>query len=78
MRKVSEFLRAVWSLVRWGDASLDEHDRRQEICMGCEHLRVKPVGIFCGACGCPEWPVADMRTKWRLPDLECPLDPPKW
>jgi len=74
--KVESFLRALWSFARHGDALLVEHDRRQAICLGCEHLRLMSNGVFCNACECPPWAVSDLRTKWRMRDLKCPKD--KW
>lgn len=74
--KVKSFLRAVWSFVRYGDAPLIEHDRRQKICLGCDRLDVTETGVFCQECRCLHWPVSDLRTKWRMRDLRCPLD--KW
>lgn len=76
MLRVISFLRAVWSFVRWGDVSLVTHDRRQVICLRCDRLQVTKTGIFCRACGCAPWVISDLRTKWRMRDLKCPLE--KW
>jgi hypothetical protein len=74
--KALSFLRAIWSFVRWGDVPLARHDRRQAICLGCEHLEPTANGVFCQECRCPHWAVSDLRTKWRMSDLRCPLG--KW
>jgi hypothetical protein len=74
--KARSFLCAVWSFFWYGDAPLVDHDRRQAICLRCEHLEVTATGVFCKACGCPHWAVSDLRTKWRMRDIKCPLD--KW
>ena len=74
--KARTFLRAVWSFARWGDAPLIEHDERQKECLKCEHLEVTATGVFCGKCGCAKWAISDLRTKWRMRDLKCPID--KW
>jgi hypothetical protein len=74
--KVKSFALAVWSFIRYGDAPLAEHDRRQTICMACEHLRPMASGVFCKACDCPPWAISDLRTKWRMRDVKCPLG--KW
>jgi hypothetical protein len=76
LKKAVNFLRAVWSFVRRGDAPLALHDRRQTICLCCEHLRPTKAGVFCIQCRCPHWPVSDLRTKWRMRDVKCPLN--KW
>jgi hypothetical protein len=74
--KIESFLLAVWSFVRWGDAPLLEHDRRQAICLKCKRLHVTPTGVFCLECRCPHSAISDLRTKWRMRDLRCPLN--KW
>lgn len=74
--KARSFLRAVWSFIRYGDVPLDLHDKRSAICHRCDHMRVTPGGIFCRVCECPHWFVSDLRTKWRMRDVKCPLN--KW
>jgi hypothetical protein len=76
LKKAWSLLRAVSSFVRWGDVPLVEHDRRQKICLGCNRLDVTETGVFCLECRCPHWPGSDLRTKWRMRDLRCPLG--KW
>jgi len=76
LKKVRSFARAIWSLIQHGDAPVIEHDRRQMICLPCEYMSLKVSGVFCGKCDCPEWPVSDLRTKWRLRNLKCPVG--KW
>lgn len=76
LTKVISFLRAVYSFVRHGDIPLIEHDRRQVICLRCDYLRVGKTGVFCHACGCRPSPISDLRTKWRMRILRCPLG--KW
>jgi hypothetical protein len=76
LKKAKSFLRAVWSFARWGDVALAEHDRREAICLDCEHLDVALTGVFCLECRCPHWPISDLRTKWRMRNLKCPLN--KW
>ena len=81
-KKISEkmltFLRAVT-----GPAASDEtYQNRLATCTGCEHLKTVVRGdeqrLFCGACGCGKWRLAELHTKLKFADLECPLDPPKW
>lgn len=76
LKKARSFLRAVWSFIRWGDVPLITHDRRQLICLRCEHIRPTKTGVFCWKCGCPPWAISDLRTKWRMRDIKCPLG--KW
>lgn len=74
--KVRSFLRAFWSLFREGDASMGVYNEREAQCYDCDRMVVTDAGMFCGACGCAPSPVSDLRTKWRLPNLRCPLN--KW
>jgi hypothetical protein len=74
--RAASFFWAVWSFIKYGDAPIKEHDRRQRICLGCERLDVTATGVFCQECRCPHWPMSDLRTKWRMRDLRCPLN--KW
>lgn len=76
LTRAKSFLLAVWSFVRWGDVPLIEHDRRQKICLGCDRLEVTKTGVFCQECRCLHWAISDLRTKWRMRNLKCPLD--KW
>lgn len=75
-RKFADFLAALWSFIRYGDVPLQEHDRRQRICLECPKVQVTQAGLFCLACKCPRWVISDLRTKWRMRVLKCPLE--KW
>jgi len=44
----------------------------------CGHLRVRGGKLYCGACGCPKWHLAELHVKLRFANLECPCDPPLW
>jgi hypothetical protein len=74
--KIWSLLRAIWSFYRWGDVPIVKYDQRQLVCLRCEYVQVVKHGIFCRACGCPPSALSDMRTKWRMRDLKCPLG--KW
>lgn len=76
MGKARSFLRAVWSFARYGDAPLVVYVGRRDTCRECRYLDATPTGIYCGLCDCPRWTLSDLRTKWRMRDLKCPLD--KW
>lgn len=76
LSQVKSLVRAIWSLIRWGDVTVSEYLKRQTICFDCPRLLISERGYFCDACGCPKSPVSDLRTKQRLPDLKCPLG--KW
>jgi len=76
LKKAKSFILAILSFIRWGDAPLDLYDKRRAVCARCPHMRATPQGLFCRACECPRWPISDLRTKWRLRDLRCPLH--KW
>lgn len=80
IKKARSLMAALFSFALAGDAPLGEYLDRRETCLGipgqlpkCERLQATDTGLFCGACGCPQWPVSDLRTKWRMPDVACPL-----
>lgn len=76
LKKAKSLVLAIWSFLRWGDVTVSEYQKRQTVCHDCARFLVSQRGMFCDACGCLPSPVSDLRTKWRLPDLKCPLD--KW
>ena len=66
------------STARWVKAgrpvvSEDEFNRRLNICMSCEHVRLKPDGAMkkCAKCGC-------RRKKLEWATEKCPDTPPRW
>src|SRR5215475_886156 len=74
LKRVISLLRAIFSLIIDGDERLIVYEDRQKICWQCDELRIRETGVFCWACKCPPWPVSDLRTKWRLRSLKCPLN----
>jgi hypothetical protein len=76
LKNAKSFLRAVWSFVRYGDVPLWQGAEREETCLACPELKLTQTGMFCKKCRCPHWPLSDLRTKWRMRDVGCPLD--KW
>jgi len=76
MRKLYTFLRAIYSLFRHGEVTIRTHELRKAECFDCLAIITKERGIYCGACGCPQWFMSDLRTKWRMLAAKCPLD--KW
>jgi hypothetical protein len=74
VRKARSFVRAMWSFIRWGDAPIGTHDDRMRACLSCPKMDFSRAGIFCASCGCPRWPLSDLRTKWRMRDARCPLN----
>lgn len=76
LTRLKSFVRALWSFLRTGDAPLAEATRREQICNDCPEVVTTATGLFCGACGCAQWAVSDLRTKWRLPVIACPQG--KW
>lgn len=76
IRKLHSFFVAIYSFLRHGDAPLYIATERELICGTCPEQRTATTGLFCNACGCPPSPISDLRTKWRMLDLKCPLD--KW
>lgn len=70
--RLLNFLHALWSLWREGDAPLETASERLAICAVCPRLAETPTGLFCLSCGCPESPISDLRTKTRIPSYQCP------
>jgi hypothetical protein len=73
--KARSLLRAISSL-RHGDVTLKTYTLRKAECLECDQHIEKERGIFCLACRCPQWFFSDLRTKWRILKIKCPLD--KW
>ena len=71
MKKVLQFLIAFLG----EGVSLDESRKRLNVCMGCEHLK-KENGLYCGACGCPQWRYSELTRKTRMLEATCPVG--KW
>jgi len=76
MARILSLIRAVWSVVRYGDVPFRIYAERQSACVLCSHFERSLYGCYCGACDCPRNYVSDLRTKWRMPDLKCPKG--KW
>lgn len=74
--KIASFAAAVTG----PSASDAESARRLAICESnvCGHLVTRRGELYCGACGCPKWKLAELKTKTRFANLECPCDPPLW
>ena len=72
-RQLRSLYRALRSFILYGDASIRMYTTRKRECRKCDQLRETQTGLFCAACGCPEWPISDLRTKWRMVAAECPL-----
>ena len=82
MKKVWSFLKAFFSL-QHGINTLDIYWKRESACLGyttgtpCDALiQLEAKHLYCGACGCPKLPQADLRVKWLLPGAVCPKE--KW
>ena len=55
-----------------------EFDRRMALCAACPKRKQHEGNLYCGACGCGQWPLAELHTKLRFARLQCPLDPPRF
>jgi len=71
--KVRSFLRAIWSFWRLGDVPIEQYKQRQAACITCPYLETTRTGRFCRKCGCPRSALSDLRTKWRMTDIKCPI-----
>lgn len=82
IEKAKQFAEAVVDLATGNTVDDATFARRLATCESdtCGHLvRLGDGKLFCGACGC--WkknPLAELHTKLKAPDLECPCDPPLW
>lgn len=54
----------------------DEYRRRISACIACDAVKHEDARQYCGACGCGSWRLAELETKLRFQNLECPLE--KW
>jgi len=45
---------------------------RLSICESCEHYKRDGDGVYCGACICPHWRLAELRRKVRFVRAKCP------
>ena len=74
--RVRNFLSAVTG----PRVSADVFQRRLRACTSnaCGHLRTHEDKVYCGACGCPRWKLAELHTKLWFGQLECPAEPPAW
>jgi hypothetical protein len=76
LKKAKSLIRALWSLFWFGTVEAKTYRRRALECFFCEARIEKKRRMYCGACGCPQWWLSDLRKKWRMLELKCPLD--KW
>ena len=76
LKKVKSLFFALWSLFWYGTVEAGIYKRRAVECFVCPALVEKQYRLYCGACGCPEWWLSDLRKKWRMLELKCPQD--KW
>lgn len=74
--KAAEFLRVVTG----PQCSPEEFACRMAACQSnaCGHLKTADGKVYCGACGCPKWKLAELHTKLWFKRLECPADPQRW
>jgi hypothetical protein len=70
--KVKSFVKAVTG----PKASEEVFAARMSICRECEHLKTANEKLYCGACGCGRWRIAELSKKLRFANLECPKG--KW
>ena len=76
LRKANSLAVALWSIVRYGTIEAHNYRQRALECFGCEARIERGRRMYCGACGCPQWRLSDLRVKWRMRELKCPLG--KW
>jgi hypothetical protein len=72
--------RAFIAAVAGPPASDEQYHVRMTTCQSntCGHLKPDAGKLYCGACGCPHWKLAELTVKLRFADLECPCEPPFW
>jgi hypothetical protein len=47
-------------------------DARSAKCDQCRFLKRRKTKRYCGACGCPNWHLAELSVKLWFAELECP------
>lgn len=73
--RAEAFARAVTGQ-RADDATVH---RRMAACGECDRLVRDGDALYCGACGCPNWRLSELRTKLRFVNLTCPHpEGPRW
>lgn len=80
LRQAWSYIRAEASAMIRGPVAEQVYQRRMAECVGCEHRIPSDVDVvgWCKACGCGTGPRALLTVKGRMPEAECPLQPPKW
>ncbi len=79
-KTVAARAKAFLGAMTGGKVSEEVYAERLRICESnvCQHLRRVGEDMYCGACGCPRWRLAELKSKlWRA-NLECPCDPSLW
>lgn len=67
--KVKSFVRTVSS----SKVSEVEYERRLNICKNCTKLKVVESKLYCSSCGCGQNSLAELTTKLRWSQANCPL-----
>ena len=70
LKLANEFLLTVTG----GRCTADIYNKRKRICKSnkCGFLKKNKGNIFCGACGCPQWSMAELNNKLWFAKLRCP------
>jgi len=48
-------------------------DKRMATCRACVKRKERAGKLYCGSCGCAQWPLAELDKKLWFANLECPL-----
>jgi hypothetical protein len=60
------------STVTSGRVPREVHETRLAACNSCEHVHRNGYRLYCHACGCPEWFLAELHKKLWFARLRCP------
>jgi len=66
--KAVEFTSTVTS----GRVPREVYEARLAACGSCEHVHRDGDRLYCRACGCPEWSLAELHKKLWFARLRCP------
>jgi hypothetical protein len=71
VEKAGKFFKALTG----GKTTEEEFKQRHATCLRnrCGFLKQEGDKVYCGACGCPKWKLAELSTKLWFKELECPV-----
>ena len=72
IRTLAAKARKMLSIVTGPKVDQATFDARSAACDQCRFLKLRKAKRYCGACGCPNWHLAELSVKRWFAELECP------